>query len=133
MHAHDFASACVAIALWALPLPRAEILQLAGEDLNSTLASNALVEPIPGAAKKEETGVRAAVFNVVDEGETTQGSFAKIISEVVGVEAGFHGSLISTFAKMNMGDVIEDVNEKVRRSCLFSPRVPQWRLTRIRN
>lgn len=67
-----------------------------------------------GAAKKDNK-VSAAAFNIVDDCATTQADIAKVISEVVGVEAGFHGTLISTFAKMNMGDVIVDVNEKVCR------------------
>ncbi|KAL8286398.1 hypothetical protein RQP46_004415 [Phenoliferia psychrophenolica] len=110
-HAEDFASAAVAIASWASTKSATELVALAGEELPTTLKSNDLVKDIPGAAKKEDP-VRVAVFTVVDDCETTQKEIASLIAEVVGVQSGFHGALISTFAKMNMSDVIEDVNDK---------------------
>ncbi|KAK4698968.1 hypothetical protein P7C70_g7303, partial [Phenoliferia sp. Uapishka_3] len=111
VHAHDFSSAAVAIAAWASTKTAEELVQIAGEELPTTLKSNDLVKGITGAAKKEDS-VTAAVFNIVDDCSTTQAEIAKVIAEVVGVESGFHGSIISTFAKMNFGDVIEDVNDK---------------------
>lgn len=112
IHSLDFASAAVAIAEWTAKNGASAALSQAGEDLPTTLKSNDLVKDVAGAAKKEDK-VRAAVFTVVDDGQTTQKEIAKVIEEVVGVEAGFHGSIISSFAKLNMGDVLEDVNDKV--------------------
>ncbi|ORY74263.1 hypothetical protein BCR35DRAFT_293345 [Leucosporidium creatinivorum] len=111
IHSIDFSSAAVAIAEWAAKNGAATVLSQAGEDLPTTLKSNDLIKDVACAAKKEDK-VRAAVFSVVDDGETTQKEIAKVIEEVVGVEAGFHGSIISSFAKLNMGDVLEDVNDK---------------------
>lgn len=108
----------VAIASWAATKSAAELVALAGEELPTTLKSNDLVKDVAGAAKKDDK-VSAAVFSIVDDCDTSQAEIAKVIAQVVGVEAGFHGSLISTFAKMNMSDVIEDVNDKVRRSRLL--------------
>lgn len=119
IHSLDFSSAAVAIAEWAAKNGSAAVLSQASEDLPTTLTSNELIKDVAGAAKKEEK-IRAAVFSVVDDGETTQKEIAKVIEEVVGVEAGFHGSIISSFAKLNMGDVLEDVNDKVS---LLSKRV----------
>lgn len=53
------------------------------------------------------------VFNIVDQGKTCQGTFATLIHEIFGIETGFQGSLISTFAKMNMDSVVDDVNDEV--------------------
>ncbi|KAM0754794.1 hypothetical protein T439DRAFT_321839 [Meredithblackwellia eburnea MCA 4105] len=111
IHSEDAASAAVAVAVWASSKSRDEITSLAGEELPTTLSSDSLVKDIPGAAKKD-SDITAPVFSIVDDGETTTAQIAKVIAEVVGVEAGFHGTLISQFAKMNMKDVIEDVNEK---------------------
>lgn len=112
IHSLDFSSAAVAIAEWSARNGAAAVLSQAGEDLPTTLKSNDLIKDVAGAAKKEDK-IRAAVFSVCDDGETTQKEIAKVIEEVVGVEAGFHGSIISSFAKLNMGDVLEDVNDKV--------------------
>ena len=53
------------------------------------------------------------VFNIVDEGDTSQARLAGIISELFHIETGFQGTLISAFAKLNLDSVIEDVNEHV--------------------
>jgi len=52
-------------------------------------------------------------FNVVDKGVTTQGVMADIIGQIFGIETGFQGQLISTFAKMNLDSVVDDVNDEL--------------------
>jgi hypothetical protein len=52
-------------------------------------------------------------FNVVDNGVTTQGVMAEIIGDVFGIKTGFQGQLISTFARLNMDSVVDDVNDEV--------------------
>ncbi|SCZ93541.1 BZ3500_MvSof-1268-A1-R1_Chr6-3g08727 [Microbotryum saponariae] len=107
----DFCSATIAIAAWALSQGSERSLALAGEDLPTTLTSDDIIQTVQGAAKKGDK-VKAAVFTLADDGDTVQADIAKLIGETIGVEAGFHGSIISSFAKLNMGDVLEDVNEK---------------------
>lgn len=122
MHAHDYASALVHSAAWALSLgSRAAVLAARSEPLPSTLSSDAQVAALGslGAATSKDE-VRAAVFNAADDGETTQKDIAKLIAEVIGVKSGFHGSVISSFAKLNIGEVVEDVNDKVRCPCPLS-------------
>lgn len=53
------------------------------------------------------------VFNVVDKGQTSQGIMAEIIGELFGIKTGFQGQLISTFARLNMDSVVDDVNDEV--------------------
>ncbi len=53
------------------------------------------------------------VFNVVDKGMTTQGTMAGIIAKTFGIKTGFQGQLISTFARLNMDSVVEDVNDEL--------------------
>lgn len=112
LHINDFCAAAVQVARWTFEKGSTQVLELAGELLPATLSSDNQVKDVPGAAKKKDV-VRAAVFNLVDDAATTQGLIAKVISEVVGVDAGFHGSIISSFARLNMSDVLEDVNDKV--------------------
>ncbi|KAG9248880.1 hypothetical protein BJ878DRAFT_266406 [Calycina marina] len=52
-------------------------------------------------------------FNVVDQGATSQGTMATIIGELFGIKTGFQGQLISTFARLNMDSVVDDVNDVV--------------------
>ncbi|KAH8675555.1 hypothetical protein BX600DRAFT_432125 [Xylariales sp. PMI_506] len=52
-------------------------------------------------------------FNVVDDGATTQGVMADLIGEIFKIQTGFQGTLISTFARLNMDSVVDDVNDEV--------------------
>lgn len=51
------------------------------------------------------------IFNVVDNGTTTQGKMAELIGQMFGIKTGFQGTLVSQFAKLNMDSVVEDVND----------------------
>ncbi|KAE8452212.1 hypothetical protein EG329_001679 [Mollisiaceae sp. DMI_Dod_QoI] len=53
------------------------------------------------------------VFNIVDKGQTSQGTMAEIIGQLFGIQTGFQGQLISTFARLNMDSVVDDVNDEV--------------------
>jgi len=61
----------------------------------------------------EKTMGKVPTFNVVDKGATTQGVMADVIGEVFGIETGFQGQLISTFAKLNLDSVVDDVNDEL--------------------
>ncbi|KIW14753.1 hypothetical protein PV08_07537 [Exophiala spinifera] len=62
-------------------------------------------------SKGEEGPGDVPVFNIVDHGQTSQGDIAQIFSEVFGIKTGFQGSLISQFARMNLENVVDDLNE----------------------
>lgn len=53
------------------------------------------------------------VFNMVDKGQTSQGTMAELIGQLFGIQTGFQGQLISTFARLNMDSVVDDVNDEV--------------------
>ncbi|KAK8088372.1 hypothetical protein PG997_003333 [Apiospora hydei] len=52
-------------------------------------------------------------FNVVDKGTTTQGTVANLIGEMFDIQTGFQGQFISTFARMNMDSVVDDINDEL--------------------
>lgn len=52
-------------------------------------------------------------FNVVDKGATCQGTIANLIGEMFNIQTGFQGQLISTFARLNMDSVVDDVNDEL--------------------
>ena len=70
---------------------------------------------VAGKAKWDDKAMGSATptFNVVDKGATTQGAMAEIIARVFGIETGFQGSLISTFAKLNLESVVDDINDEL--------------------
>lgn len=126
LHIEDFASALVASAAWAHSLgTRSAILNALSVNLPPAFDSNKPFEPLSTGpspvvvAKKEEKEIKACVFNVEDGGNTNQKTVAKLVEDAVGVKTGFHGAIISTFAKLNLGDVAEDANEKVSLFLLF--------------
>lgn len=53
------------------------------------------------------------IFNVVDKGQTTQGVIADLIGDVFKIRTGFQGTMISTFARLNMDSVVDDVNDEI--------------------
>ncbi|KAL2207224.1 NAD(P)-binding protein [Sarocladium strictum] len=68
------------------------------------------------AAGKDKWDAKAMgnvpTFNIVDKGTTSQGTIADIIADIFKIETGFQGQLISTFARMNLDSVVDDVNDE---------------------
>ena len=52
-------------------------------------------------------------FNIVDSGDTSQGTLATLFSALFNIQTGFQGSLISQFAKLHLDSVVDDVNEEI--------------------
>lgn len=51
------------------------------------------------------------IFNVVDKGQTTQGTVAGILKQIFSIETGFYNALVNTFARLNLEHVVDDVND----------------------
>ncbi|KAF2675032.1 NAD dependent epimerase/dehydratase family protein-like protein [Microthyrium microscopicum] len=56
---------------------------------------------------------KVPVFNVVDQGNTSQGTIASIIHDIFGIATTFQGTLISQFAKLHLDSVVDDLNDEV--------------------
>ncbi|KAK4229019.1 hypothetical protein QBC38DRAFT_473481 [Podospora fimiseda] len=56
---------------------------------------------------------KVPTFNIVDKGVTTQGTMSEIIGQIFGIETGFQGTVISSFAKLNLDSVVDDVNDEL--------------------
>eukprot|EP01156_Anaeramoeba_ignava_P017909 Anaeramoba_ignava/a90304_707.p1 GENE.a90304_707~~a90304_707.p1 ORF type:complete len:366 (-),score=129.85 a90304_707:96-1193(-) len=59
-----------------------------------------------------QKGKVGSIYNLADKNETNQKAVNVILEQIFGIETGFAGNMASTFAKMNMKSVTEDVNEK---------------------
>ncbi|KAL8704561.1 MAG: hypothetical protein Q9201_002296 [Fulgogasparrea decipioides] len=67
----------------------------------------------PPPASEQEPSLPNRTFNIVDTGDTSQGTLASIFSQIFNLKTGFQGSLISSFARFNMESVVDDVNEEI--------------------
>ncbi|KAF2682542.1 NAD dependent epimerase/dehydratase family protein-like protein [Lentithecium fluviatile CBS 122367] len=54
----------------------------------------------------------APIFNIVDHGSTSQGVMSRLIHDTFNIETGFHGTLISAFARLNLDHVVDEVNDE---------------------
>ncbi|PVD36434.1 hypothetical protein C0Q70_03418 [Pomacea canaliculata] len=52
------------------------------------------------------------LFNLVDKGDTTQGKISELVSQLFSIQYDFMGSVLSSMAKVNMSNVVEDINDK---------------------
>ena len=52
-------------------------------------------------------------FNIADQGDTSQGTLAAIFGSIFRIPTGFQGTVVSTFAKLNLESVVDDVNEEI--------------------
>ena len=59
------------------------------------------------------TSAADRAFNIVDAGDTSQGTLATLFSSIFNLQTGFQGTLISSFAKLNLDSVVDDVNEDI--------------------
>lgn len=120
IHSHDFSSAISKLSL-AYPFPSscAEPLFPTPVASSSLLSSLSTIDISPTydfpsllAKFSSTTPNTTPTFTISDDGDTTSGQVAKLIEQVIGVKSGFHGSLISSFAKLNLGEIVEEANEK---------------------
>ncbi|CAD1480748.1 unnamed protein product, partial [Heterotrigona itama] len=51
-------------------------------------------------------------YNIVDDGDSTQGSISAIVSELFNINHDYWGIALSTLAKTDMNSVVEEVNDK---------------------
>lgn len=78
----------------------------------------------------ESTMGAVPIFNIVDEGDTgianpmflmipvlkvqlDQGLVQGIIADIFHIKTGFHGTLVSQFAKMNLGSAVDEENDEL--------------------
>ncbi|XP_028402731.1 uncharacterized protein LOC114525548 [Dendronephthya gigantea] len=59
-----------------------------------------------------EHGAAGEIYNLVDNGETTQGIISDLVCQLLGIEHDYHGTIISNFARLNMTDIVDESNEK---------------------
>jgi nucleoside-diphosphate-sugar epimerase len=57
-------------------------------------------------------GVKGEAYNLVDKGDTSQGSLNHVLEQVFpGLKTGYYGSITSTIAQTQMDELVEDAND----------------------
>ncbi|KAG9767444.1 NAD(P)-binding protein, partial [Aureobasidium melanogenum] len=100
VHIDDVVRACWTAADWR-----------ANQAQSGAAADSAPPTPTCPSPKKGPMS-SASVFNVVDKGDTSQGTMAEITKALFGIETGFQNVLINTFARLNLESVVDDVNDE---------------------
>ncbi|CAO3588258.1 unnamed protein product [Absidia cylindrospora] len=54
----------------------------------------------------------APIFNLADKQDTDQETVNTYLWAIFGIEMGYHGNVVSTFAKMKLNSVLEGIYEK---------------------
>lgn len=116
VHVEDVARACWAAAEWKSSHPSSRPNTAAPSTPISPLSP---ISPIFGSSDKssDKPSIKGpvpgtTVFNIVDKGNTNQGAVASIFADIFGIETGFQGTLINTFARLNLEHVVDDVNDE---------------------
>ncbi|KAK8865698.1 hypothetical protein IAR55_000843 [Kwoniella newhampshirensis] len=135
IHSLDIAQALYLLSLYLLSTPRATVLSqsaspvafsfrsqssssstlsLSSSSKNKRISVSETWRTIPTVVSEKEK-VQIPLFNVVDEGDSTQGSLARAVAQVWGIKFGFLNStmaiLVQQFAKTDFEEMVEDVNE----------------------
>ncbi|RPB27179.1 NAD dependent epimerase/dehydratase [Terfezia boudieri ATCC MYA-4762] len=53
------------------------------------------------------------VFNIVDEGDTDQGILSEFMASIFQIKTGFHGTLVSQIARLNLGSAVDEENDEL--------------------
>nr|CAD7461895.1 unnamed protein product [Timema tahoe] len=69
-----------------------------------------LCQAIWHLATREDT--LGQVYNIVDKGDTTQGTISNLVSEIFNINHDYWGKALSTVCKTDMVSVVEEVNDK---------------------
>lgn len=111
-HVEDVARACWAAAEWkASPTASGDTTAPTTNGVGDSGDRIASV-PITANYKAQPMQTQPAIFNIVDSGNTNQATMASIIHDLFRIETGFQGTLINTFARLNLDYVVDDVNDE---------------------
>lgn len=84
---------------------------------NTTIPQSSLPQggrrPTLSSKGEDPPSGNVPIFNIVDHGQTSQGTAADVVSKVFNIKTGFQGSVISQLAKLNLEHVVDDLNEDI--------------------
>lgn len=109
---HGYFAMGVCLARVYLDLGRdLELLHTKDLKVNTLYVKDAASALWKAAEWRANTNDTKIAFNVVDHGDTRQGHLAEALDTVFGLKVSFLGSVASQFAKLNLDEVVDDINE----------------------
>ncbi|CAL1300957.1 unnamed protein product [Larinioides sclopetarius] len=57
-------------------------------------------------------GKKGEIYHIVDKGNTTQGKISDIVSDIFNINHDYFGTPMSSLAKMDMTNLVEEINDK---------------------
>ncbi|KAI5799003.1 hypothetical protein EDC01DRAFT_613317 [Geopyxis carbonaria] len=66
-----------------------------------------------GKKNWNDTWGKTPIFNIVDHNNTCQGTMQKHIQNIFGIKTGFHGTIVSQFAKLNLNYAVDEENDEL--------------------
>ncbi|ORX35462.1 hypothetical protein BD324DRAFT_632946 [Kockovaella imperatae] len=131
VHAIDVAQSLYLLSLYLLSTTREKVILQSGVEIPFSFSNPPTSTFSLGANKRnsvseiwktvksvipEQIPVTLPLFNVIDDGDTTQEALAKAVAGVWDIKYGFLNStvasLVQQFAKTDFLEMVEDVNEK---------------------
>ncbi|CAD6887818.1 unnamed protein product, partial [Tilletia caries] len=118
IHTADWASAAWKLACWMAQRGRAAADAEAGEHIARVEYTGKDEDEVKRLAANNKDMCprdrvpRGPVFNIVDEDNTDQRKILDVVGQAFKVETGFVNTAITTWAKLNLSSVVDDVNAK---------------------
>lgn len=124
LHSRDWCKAAWRAAEWISVRSREEANNLAGEQIPYIRPKdvNKIGEVVEKSKQDDLTSIEniclptktpiAPIFNIADQDDMTQGKILDVIGKVFEIQTGFTNAAINTWAKLNLGSVVDDANEK---------------------
>lgn len=107
---YDLAGAIWKAAEWVSTKTRKEADALAGSPIPPSYDPFVTTSISPDVVLATSGSVVVPVFNMVDEGDTTQARIAEVLSETYGINVEFAELSDEVFSGMTMSDIVEEAN-----------------------
>jgi nucleoside-diphosphate-sugar epimerase len=112
LHSRDWCQAAWLTAVWLARHTREQANSQAGVALPYVKAAKHISDGMPCEQSTPEKIPVAPIFYLADDDDVVREKLLNVIGRVYGIETGFTNFAINAWAKLNLGSVADDVNEK---------------------
>lgn len=110
LNIYDFAGAIWKAAQWMSTKTRQEADASAGVPIPPSYDPSVTTSLSPDVLPASSGSVVVPVFNIVDEGDTTQGSLGAVLSRLYGINVEFQALSDERLSGMKLSEIVEDAN-----------------------
>lgn len=110
INVYDLAGSIWKAAEWISAKTRKEADELAGAPIPPSYDPSVTSSISPDIVPPSAGSVVVPVFNIVDEGDTTQGQIGTVLSEVFGINVRFQELSDEIFSGMKLNEIVQEAN-----------------------